>query len=153
VTRWLTLIALLALALGSFTAVAAANDASVKRALKRYEKKLTKDIGYLASFKTPTKRSSGSVLKRVSAIRRDLRGAEKAQQGEMASTANGRKGRQQILAALGDAGSAATKARASALAVRAGHRSAAKGDAKQELRDIDKAIVLFESGGKKLHLF
>jgi hypothetical protein len=152
-TRSLVLLALLAAAAGSLAQVASANDASVKRAFKTYDKRLTKDIAYLANFKTPGKRSSGSVLSHVRKIRADLKGAENAQKGKKASTAGGRKGRQEVLAALHDAGTAAGSARTSAIAVRGGHHSAAKHDARQEQTAINKAIPLFESGGKKLHLF
>jgi hypothetical protein len=151
--RSVIVLALLAAAIGALAPPASANDASVRRAFKTYEKKLTKDISYLASFKTPTRRSSGTVLKHVAGIRRDLRGAERAQKGKRASTAKGRTGRQQILTALSDANSAAGQARASALAIRGGHRAAARGDARKEQRIVNKAIALFEAGGKKLHLF
>jgi len=58
-----------------------------------------------------------------------------------------------VLSALHDATVAANDARASATAARSGIRSTAKRDAKKEQSEINKAIALFESGGRLLHLF
>ena len=58
-----------------------------------------------------------------------------------------------MLSGLHDATLAASDARAAAAAARSGKRSTARRDAKEEQREINKAIPLFESGGKLLHLF
>jgi hypothetical protein len=132
---------------------AQANDASLTKALKRYETRLTTDIGYLSSFAAPSKNGARAALSKLSKVRSDLGGATNAANGQQASTASGRKGRAQVLSALHDATVAASDARASATAARSGLRSTAKRDAKNELSEINKAIALFESGGRLLHLF
>jgi hypothetical protein len=149
------LVLLLALSLGLIVAapLAQASDASLKHALKAYQTRLTSDIGYLASFKAPSKHGAGTALSKVSKIDGDLKGATKAARGQQGSSSAGRKGRTQILSALKDASAAASAAKASATAAQDGKGGAAKSDAKQERTDINKAIPLFEAGGKALHLF
>lgn len=133
--------------------LAQASDASLKSALKRYEARLTTDIGYLSSFSAPSRSTAPAALSRLSKIRSDLTGAARAATGEQASTSSGRKGRTLVLSGLHDATVAADDARACATAARSGNRSTARGDAKAEQSEINKAIGLFESGGKLLHLF
>jgi hypothetical protein len=133
--------------------LAQASDASLKHALKAYQARLTADIGYLASFSAPSKSAAPASLSKLSKIRGDLTGAAQAATGQQASTPSGRKGRTLVLSGLNDAIIAVGDARASATAARSGDRSTAKNDAKVELSEINKAIPLFESGGRMLHLF
>jgi hypothetical protein len=130
-----------------------ASDRTVTHALKPYEARLTADVGYLASFSAPSKGAAAGALGRLSKVSKHLSGAKRAASGQMASSSSGRKGRTEVLQALNDALLATGDARASAEAARAGKRSTARRDAKAEQREINKAIPLFESGGKKLHLF
>jgi hypothetical protein len=133
--------------------LAQASDASLTKALKRYETRLTTDIGYLSSFSAPSRKAAPAALHKLSNVSRDLTGATSAATGQQASTSSGRKGRTQVLSGLHDATLAASDARATAAAARSGKRSTARRDAKEEQREINKAIPLFESGGKLLHLF
>ena len=147
------LILLVLLGLLALAPLAHASDATLEKAMKAYEKRLTTDISYLANFSVPSKKAAPSTLSKLSRIVNDLAGATKAATRHQASTSSGRKGRTQILAALHDATAATSDAKACATAARAGKRSTAKRDSKAEQRQIDKAIPLFESGGKLLKLF
>jgi hypothetical protein len=133
--------------------LAAASDVSLRTALKPYEARLTTDIGYLSSFSAPSRSAAPAVLSMLSKVRSALSGATLAASRQQGSSSSGRKGRAQVLSALGYATAAADEAGASANAARAGNRSAAKLDAKQEQSKITKAIPLFKSGGSLLHLF
>jgi hypothetical protein len=144
---------LVSLAVLAAAPFAQASDASLKKALKPYETRLTTDIGYLSNFSAPSKSAAPAALTKLSKIRSDLTGATKAATGQQASTSSGRKGRTQVLSALHDATVAAGDAQACATAARFGNKSTAKRDAKAEQGEINKAIPLFESGGKLLHLF
>jgi hypothetical protein len=133
--------------------LARGSDITFRRALRPYVTRLTADIGYLSSFSTPSKSAAGGVLQRLSKIRSDLTGATRAATRQRASTNSGRTGRVRVLSALHDATAAAGDASACATAARAGNRSAAKGDQTREQSEINKAIPLFESGGKLLRMF
>lgn len=133
--------------------VAQASDASLEHALAAYQSKLTTDIGYLASFATPSRATAAATLSRLSTAQRDLTAADKAASGQQASSATGRQGRTLILSALGEASAAAADGRAAASAARTGNSSAAKAAAARERGAIDAAIPDFEQGGKDLHLF
>lgn len=133
--------------------IAQANDSSLTKALKRYENRLTTDIGYLSGFTVPSRKAASAVLAKLTKVRTDLAGATHAAGARQASTSSGRKGRTQVLSALHDATVAASDAQSCATAARSGNRSTAKRDAKAEQSEINKAIPLFESGGKLLHLF
>jgi hypothetical protein len=133
--------------------LAQASDASLTRAVKPYKTRLTADIGYLSSFSVPSKSASSGVVRRLSKIRNDLNGATRAASGQQASTSSGRKGRTLVLSALHDATVATADARACATAAGSGNRSGANRDQRQEQTEIQKAIPLFESGGRLLHLF
>lgn len=148
-------ISLLLVAVGLLAAapLAQASDASLKRAVKVYEGRLTKDIGYLANLKLPSRSAAPTVLRRLSKIRNDITGATRAAKGQHGSSSSGRKARTKLLSALSDASAATGSARACAKAARAGNRAAAKSDLKVELRDVNKAIPLFESAGRLLNLF
>ena len=146
-------ILLLLLGLLALAPLAQASDATLEKAMKPYEKRLTNDISYLSNFSAPSKKAAPSTLNKLSRISSDLAAATKAATGHQASTSSGRKGRTQILAALHDATTATSDARTCAKAARAGKKSTAKRDAKTEQRQINKAIPLFESGGKLLKLF
>lgn len=143
----------LCLGLGLLVPAAQADDAGLQKALKAYEHRLTSDIGYLAGFTVPSKRSVSSTLHRLSKIGKDLAGATHAASSHHASSTAGAKGRTEVLQALHDATAATRDAEASAKAVRGGKAAKAKHEAKLELSATNKAIKLFESGGKKLHLF
>jgi hypothetical protein len=147
------LVLLVLLGLLAVASLAQASNATLEKAMKAYEKRLTTDISYLANFSAPSKHAAFSTLSKLSTITRDLAGATKAATDHQASTSSGRKGRTQILAALHDATTATSDAKASATAARSGKTSTAKRDAKAEQSEINKAIPLFESGGKTLHLF
>ncbi len=149
----ITLSLLIAAGFAVLPSAAAASDATLKSALKAYETKLTTDIGYLSSFSTPSKNGAKGALQKLSKIDKDLAGATKAANKNQGSTANGKKGRTEILAALKDATAADSSAQACAKAAHAAKHSAAKSALKQEQRQINKAIPLFESGGKLLKLF
>ncbi|MHB1571932.1 MAG: hypothetical protein ACYCXW_24030 [Solirubrobacteraceae bacterium] len=145
---------LLALMLAfAFASAANASDASFRRALAPYKTKLTTDIAYLSNFSAPSKRAAPSSLRTLSRISRDLAGATKAAKGQQGSTTSGRKGRSEVLSALSYATSATSYARSSATAARGGNRSRALAYARSEQARIDKAIPLFEDGGRRLHLF
>ncbi|MGP0036132.1 MAG: hypothetical protein ACLP4R_16395 [Solirubrobacteraceae bacterium] len=133
--------------------LAQASDATLQKAMRPYDKRLTTDISYLSNFSAPSKKAAPSTLSKLSTISSDLSGAIKAASGQQASTSSGRKGRTQILAALHYATAATNDAKACATAARVGKRSTAKRDAKTEQSQINKAIPLFESGGKLLKLF
>ena len=133
--------------------LAQASDASLEHALKSYEKRLASDIGYLSSFSTPTRSGAPAALRTLSSVRADLTGATKAANSNQASTSSGRTGRAQVLSALHGAATAAIDAEHCATAARSGHRTQARRDATAEQRAINQAIVLFEAGGKRLHLF
>lgn len=145
----------LLVALGLLVAapLAQANDASLEHALKPYEARLTKDIGYLSSFSAPKKSAATAALHRLAKIHTDLTGATHAATTHQASTSSGRRGRTLVLSALHDAIVALGDARSCATAARSGNGSAAKRDRKQALKEINKAIPLFEAGGTLLHLF
>lgn len=147
------LIALVALFVAVGGGVAQASDASLTKAMKAYKTRLTTDIAYLANFSAPAKARAGATLTKLGKINRDLLGARHAAQINQASTASGRKGRTEVLSALGYALTSTKDATASARAARAGHRAAARADARAALREINKAIPLFEDGGRRLHLF
>jgi hypothetical protein len=143
----------LCLGLGMLVPAAQADDAGLQKALKAYESRLTTDIGYLAAFTKPSAGGVPTALHRLSKIAEDLSGATHAAKTHHASTTAGAKGRTEVLAALHDAMAATRDAEASAKAVRGGKPAKAKHEAKLERSAINKAIPLFESGGKKLHLF
>jgi hypothetical protein len=151
--RYLSALILASLATVLTTGVAQASDASLKNALKAYEMRLTSDIGSLSSFTVPSKNAANGVLGKLSTIAKDLSGATRAANGQQASTSTGRTGRIEVLSALNYASTATRDARASASAAKAGKSSTARSDQSQEQSAINKAIPLFESGGKKLHLF
>jgi hypothetical protein len=130
-----------------------ASDASLRRALKPYTTRLTRDIGYLSSFTVRSKKAVPGVIRRLTGIRRDLAGATRAATVNHASSKPGRRGRELVLLGLHDATVAAGKARASANAVRSGRRALATRDQRQERREINMAIRALEAGGKLLHLF
>jgi hypothetical protein len=129
--------------------LAQASNASLEKALKPYETRLTTDISYLSNFSAPSKKAAPAALTKLSKINSDLSGATKAATGQQASTSSGRKGRTQVLSALHEATVATSDARACATAARSGKKSTAK----SEQSEINKAIPLFESGGELLHLF
>jgi hypothetical protein len=133
--------------------LAHASDASLKRALRAYKARLTTDIGYLASFAAPNKGAAVGALRRLSTVRGDLTGATHAATLQQASTSSGRRARTLVLSGLHDAIAAVGDARASATAARSGNRSAAKRAARKARDETNKAIPLFESGGRLLHLF
>jgi len=133
--------------------LAQASDVTLEKAMKPYEKRLTTDISYLSSFSAPSKRAAPAMLTKLSRIHNDLAGATDAADSQQASTSTGRQGRSEVLSALHDASLATNDANACATAARSGKTSAAKRDAKAEQGEIDKAIPLFESGGRKLNLF
>lgn len=133
--------------------LAQASDASLTRALKVYEGRLTRDIGYLANFSVPSRTAAAHASNRLSKIGSDLRLAKRAATTHSASTSRGRRGRALVRSALRDATTAVADARACATAAGSGKRSAAKLDRKHEQTAINKAIVSFEAGGKLLHLF
>jgi hypothetical protein len=147
------LLTLVGLGLLGVPPVAVASDASLKAALKPYESRLTTDIGYLSSFSTPSRSAALPALSKLSKIRSGLSGATRAASRQQASSSSGRRGRTLVLSALADATLAPGDAQASANAARSGSRSAAKRKAKEEQSEINKAIPLFESGGRLLHLF
>lgn len=130
-----------------------ASDSSLKHALKAYEANLTKDIAYLASFKAPSKSGASAALHKISKVESDLNGAKQAANGQQASSSSGKTGRSKVLSALHYALVAASDAKASATAARSHEASTAKKDAKATVSETNKAIPLFESGGKLLHLF
>ena len=146
--RWFVLLAVLAA-----PATASASDASLEHSLSGYQSKLTADIGFLASFSTPSRAGAGGVLARVSTVQSDLAGATRAASGQQASSGPGRQGRTLVLSALGEASTAASDARAAAADARAGNGSAARGAAGRERAAIAQAIPRFEQGGRLLHLF
>jgi hypothetical protein len=133
--------------------LALASDASLKGALKPYEGRLTTDIGYLSSFSASSRSAADLRQLAQRGSRGDLFGATRAASHQQASSSSGRKGRTLVLSALADATVAAGDARASAIAARSGNRSAAKRYGREEQSGINKAIPLFESGSKLLHLF
>ena len=133
--------------------LALASDASLQRALKVYENRLASDIGYLSSFTTPTRCGAPAVLRRLSSVRTDLSGATQAAARNQASTSSGRTGRAQVLSALRYAATATVDADYSARAARAGNRTRARRYARAEQGMINRAITLFEAGGRRLHLF
>jgi hypothetical protein len=141
--------------LGLLVAVplAQASDASLKRAMKAYESRLTTDIGYLSNFSVPSRSAASTVLHKLSKIGTDLSAATRTAKGQQASTNSGRKARTLLLSALSDATTGTGDARTCATAARSGNRSAAKRDQRNEQNEINKAIPLFESAGKLLHLF
>ena len=132
---------------------AQASDSSLKSALKSYEANLTKDIGYLATFKAPSKSGASAALHKISKVESDLNAVEHAASGQQASSSSGRTGRSEVLSALHYALVAAGDAKASATAARSHNASTAKKDAKATVSETNKAIPLFESGGKLLKLF
>jgi hypothetical protein len=133
--------------------VGVASDRSLESALRPYKSKLTADIAYLANFKAPSKSNAGGALSKLSSVKGDLTGAKNAAQHNQASSAKGRAGRSEVIAGLSDALVAVADGAGSASAARSGNASTARSDAQAELREIDKAIPLLESGGMKLGLF
>ena len=133
--------------------LAQASDRSLEHAIAKYKARLTSDIGYLASFSAPSRKSAPGVEKRVSTILHDLSGATSAAKSQKASSKSVKHGQSLILSALHDATLAADDAQASARAARGGNGSGAKHDARKERTEINRAIPLFESGGRLLHLF
>lgn len=132
---------------------AQASDSSLRSALKAYEANLTKDIGYLATFKAPSSSGASAALHKISKIASDLNAAEHAASAQQASSSSGRTARSDVLSALHDALIAAGDAKASATAARSHKASTAKKDAKATVSETNKAIPLFETGGKLLKLF
>lgn len=130
-----------------------ANDSTLEHALKRYDKSLTSDIAYLAGFSVPSRSHANATLHKLSKIGKDLSGATKAARDHQASSKNGRKGRSLVLSGLADATTAQKDAGAAARAARSGKHGTAVSDRKKELKAINKAIPLFESGGQLLHLY
>jgi hypothetical protein len=151
--RWLAVPLLALTCLGFAAAAARADNAALKHALKPYEQRLTADIGYLASFKAPSKKGAASALQKLSKIGTQLADATHVAKTHQASSPSGRTGRQLVLSALNDASAATADAKASATAAHAGKSSTVKQDARQARKKINEAIPLFESGGKKLNLF
>lgn len=144
----LALIALLAAA-----PLGVASDKSLENALKPYKTKLTSDVGYLASFKAPSKSKAAAALTRLATINGDLSGAKHAAESNQASTSKGKAGRSEVIAGLSDALIATADGKNSASAAKSGRASTAKADASAELKEANKAIPLLESGGMKLGLF
>jgi hypothetical protein len=135
------------------TPAALASDKSLETALKPYKTKLTTDIAYLATFKAPTKSKAAAATKQLGKIGSTLRGAQKVTEDNQASSTKVKTGRTDVLGGLSDALSATSSAKLSASAAKSGKTANAKGDAKAELKSIDKAIPLLETGGKDLGLF
>lgn len=133
--------------------LAHANDAGIRRVMKPYKTRLTVDIAYLSNFSAPSRKAAPAALRKLSSIGIDLHGASRALARQTASSANGRRGRADVLSALRDALAAASDAHSSAAAARAGHVATARRDAKAEQRHIGQAIPKFEAGGRLLHLF
>lgn len=133
--------------------VGLASDASLKKALEPYKKKLTTDIAYLANFKAPAKSKAAAASKELGKIESTLNGAKKAAKSQTASTSKGKKGQTDVIAGVTDALTATSDGKASAAAAKSGKSSRAKSDAKSELKAIDKAIPLLETGGEDLGLF
>lgn len=133
--------------------LAQASDASLKRAVKIYEVRLTKDISYLANLKVPSRSAAPTVLRRLSKIGSDLAAVTRVAKSHHGSSSSGRRARVQLLSALSDVSAATRSARACATAARSRHRAAAKSDLKLEQRQVNKAIPLFESAGRLLNLF
>lgn len=148
-----TALSLLAFGLLVVAPLAQASDRSLEQALKAYQSRLTADIGYLSSFSTPTRRSAGAVLSRLSRIGSDLSGASRAARGQRASSRSGSRGKSLVLSALSNASVAVSDARAAAYAARSGNHSTASRYTRAEQSAINRAIPQFESGGHLLHLF
>ncbi len=151
--RRLGALALVAVASLAAAPAAGASDASFRRALRHYESRLTADIGYLSSFSAPSKAAAPAALSRLAKVNRDLNAVTTVANRNQASSAAGRTGRSDVLAALGHARIATSDAQRSAGAARARNRAAAVRNARAEQRQIDQAISLFETGGRLLHLF
>lgn len=143
----------LPLALLIVVPLAQASDASLERALKAYKGRLTVDIAYLSNFSVPSHKAAATVLHKLSKVRSDLSGARRAATHQQASSSSARKGQALVLSALRDVLAAESDAHACAAAVRSADRAAAKRDQAKEQSEVNKAIPLFESGGKLLHLF
>lgn len=148
-----TLVLVVAACVLGFGSSAWASDAGLERALGAYRSRLTADMVYLASFSTPSRGSAGSALSRLAGITRDLTGAVRAASSQRASTRNGSRGVSLLLVAFSDALNAAGDARAAAAAARSGYGSRARNDVRLEQTQINRAIPLFEQGGRLLHLF
>ena len=133
--------------------MAQASDASLRHALKNYETRLTTDIGYLSSFSAPRRARASAALHTIATVRGDLSGATAAGNSQQASSNSGRRGRALVLTGLSEASLAASDARASAVAARAGQRAVARHDAQVEHGEIMRAVTSFEAGGRLLHLF
>jgi hypothetical protein len=133
--------------------LAQASDRSLERAIAPYKSRLTSDIGYLSNFAAPSRHSAPGVQTRVARILGDLAAVTSAAKGQRASSSSVRHGQSLVLSALHYATLAAEDARASAGAARSGNGAGARGDARAELSQINRAIPLFESGGHLLHLF
>jgi hypothetical protein len=144
---------LVLVALAAAAPIAVASDASLEHALGAYKSRLTADIGYLASFSAPSRSGASAALSRLSKIQQDLSGARHAAGAQQGSSSAGRRGRTLVLSALGDAIAAAGHAQSSANAARSGKTSTARGEARSESGDINRAIPLFQQGGTLLHLF
>ena len=144
---------LVGLALLAAAPFAQASDRSLEQAIGKYKPKLTSDIAYLASFSAPSRSHASGVEKRISGILHDLSAASSAARSQQASSKSVQHGKSLVLSALHDASLAADDARASAKAAQSGNRSGAKKDARAEQTEINRAIPLFESGGRLLHLF
>jgi hypothetical protein len=135
------------------TPAALASDKSLENALKPYKAKLTTDIAYLATFKAPTKSKASAASKELTKIESTLKGAKSAAESHQASSSKGKTGRTDVIAGVTDALTATTDGESSASAAKSGKSSKAKSDAKAELKAIDKALPLLETGGKDLGLF
>ena len=133
--------------------LAHASDTSLRHALSTYESRLTSDIGRLANFAVPSRAAAASTVAAMTKVNADLEGAVRAATAQKASTSAGRRGRTLVLSGLHEAIVAAGDAKAAALAARTGHGAAARAQAAKERAAINRAIPLFESGGKLLHLF
>lgn len=142
-----------AVALLGLAPLASASDSSLRRALNGYKSRLTSDISYLAYFSAPSRSRTSSVLSRLSGVSSDLNGAIRAANGQRSSSRTGSRAKSLLLAAFGYALSATGYARASAYAARSGRGSSARSDARAEQGQINRAIPLFEQGGRLLHLF
>ena len=133
--------------------LAQASDRSLEHAIAPYKGRLTSDIGYLANFSAPSRHSAPGVQTRVARILGDLAGVTSAANSQHASSNSVRHGQSLVLSALHYATLAADDARVSAGAARSGNGAGARNDARAEQHQINRAIPLFESGGRLLHLF
>jgi hypothetical protein len=138
----------------AFPAGAAANDASMVRAIAPYRNALEADVISLAAFNNiPAKSTLGSWNTKLVRAQRDTANAARVMRAQSPSTSSGSKAKSNVLIALSDAYAAAGDGLAAIHAIQGNRIASARSDIAREQHYIAASIPPFSAAGKALGLF